>query len=404
MLGSMPSELSLRIADHELAARRQALLGRLERDDVAAAVLFGPTAILYLTGFSFIPTERPLAMVFTPDRVLALVPSLEREHVRATAHVDEVVTYDEYPGEVPPLTLLARALVHRLGVGGRALAVDSDGYPPRHGYRGPRLSELLPNRQVPCGTLVEDMRLVKSDQELALLRESSRWADATHRHLQDLVGAGANENEVSIQASLLGSQDMVAALGADFEPRGWVMLPATAGFRSQIGANAAFPHAINKNLVMREGDVLVTGASALVWGYRCELERTMFVGEPSSEQRRWFQLMLGAQETAFDSMRAGRRCADVDRAVHDYFEREGITEAWRHHVGHGLGMEVHEAPFLDIGDDRVLEPGMVLSVEPGIYVPGLGGFRHSDTVAITDDGIELMTRYPRDLVSLVCAV
>ena len=402
----MATELSLRISNDELAARRSALVERLHTEDVAAVVLFGPTAIFWLTGFSFIPTERPLAMVLTRDRVLALVPSLEREHIRAAADIDDVdvVSYDEYPGLEPPLKLLVRTLQEDVRTDGRTLAVDADGYPPRYGYRGPRLTELLPNRQVNCAALIEDLRLLKSSQELALLRESSRWADHTHRHMQELVRAGANENEVAVLASLRGSLDMVAGLGPEFDPKAWAMLPATAGFRSQIGANAAFPHAINRNLTMAGGDVLVTGASALVWGYRCELERTMFVGPPGPEQRRWFQLMLGAQETAFDAMKPGRRCADVDRAVRDYFDREGITETWRHHVGHGLGMEVHEAPFLDIGDERVMEPGMVFSVEPGIYVPGLGGFRHSDTVAITDDGIELMTRYPRDLNSLICAV
>jgi len=400
----MATELSLRISSDELAARRSAVLDRLQPEDAAAVVLFGPTAIFWLTGFSFIPTERPLAMVFDRDRVLALVPSLEREHVRAGAQIDQVVAYDEYPGEAPPLGLLARTLIVEVGVGGGTLAVDADGYPARYGYRGPSLTELLPNRQVNCAALIEDMRLIKSGQELALLRESSRWADNTHRHLQELVGAGAGENQVAVQASLRGSQDMIRELGPEFDPKGSAMLPTTAGFRSQIGANAAFPHAINRNLVMGAGDVLVTGASALIWGYRCELERTMFVGEPGPEQRRWFQLMVGAQETAFEAMKPGRRCADVDRAVRDFFDREGITETWRHHVGHGLGMEVHEAPFLDIGDDRVMSPGMVFSVEPGIYVPGLGGFRHSDTVGITDDGIELMTQYPRDLESLICVM
>jgi Xaa-Pro dipeptidase len=396
------TELLLRIPESELADRRRALLERLAREGCAGAVLFGPTAILYLTGFSFIPTERPIGVAFTTDRLLALVPSLEREHVRATSGIQELVEYEEYPGTEPPLAQLARAIRDQLGLGRDPIGTDADGYPSRYGYRGPRLSELLPNRQVSCGEMVEDMRLRKSEQELALLRESSRWADATHRHLQQLVEDGRNENEVSIQASLRGSQEMVQALGPSFDPHAGVMLPATAGFRSQIGANAAFPHAINRNLVMRHGDVLVTGATSLVWGYRSELERTMFLGQPTAEQRRWFELMLGAQDTALEAMRPGRRCADVDREVRDYFERHGIRQAWRHHVGHGLGMEVHEAPFLDIGDNRVLEPGMVLSVEPGAYVPGLGGFRHSDTVAITADGIELMTRYPRDLASLIC--
>jgi Xaa-Pro aminopeptidase len=399
---TMATELSLRISNEELAARRLALLERLAPDGVSTAVVFGPTAILYLTGFSFIPTERPIAFAFTRDRLAALVPSLEQEHIRSAIAVDELVIYREYPGDRPPLALLAAALSERLGLRDGTLAVDADGYPPRYGYRGPRLSELLANRQVNCANAIEEMRLVKSEQELALLRESSRWADVTHRHLQELVRAGANENEVAIEASLRGSRAMVEGLGPEFEPRGWVMLPTTAGFRSQIGTNAAFPHAINRNLVMREGDVLVTGASALIWGYRCELERTMFVGQPSPEHKRWFQLMLGAQETAFEAMKPGRRCADVDRAVHHYFAREGIADTWRHHVGHGLGMEVHEAPFLDVGDDRAIEPGMVFSVEPGVYVPGLGGYRHSDTVAVTDSGIELMTRYPRSLDELIC--
>jgi Xaa-Pro aminopeptidase len=341
-------------------------------------------------------------MVVAPDHVAALVPSLEREHVEAAAHVDLVASYDEYPGTEPPMAVLVRLLTDDLGIGDAALGVDADGYPARYGYRGPRLSELLTNRLVQCGALIEDIRFRKSPQELALLRESSRWADNTHRHLQELVRDGANETDVGVQASLLGTRDMLRALGPDYDPKGWVTLPTSCGFRSQIGANSAFPHAINRNLDMHRGDVLVTGASAYVWGYRCELERTMFVGPPGDEQRRLFQLMVGAQDAAFAAVRPGSRCSDVDRAVRAFFEAEGIQEHWRHHVGHGLGMEVHEGPFLDIGDDRVLEPGMVFSVEPGIYVPGLGGFRHSDTVAVTEDGMELMTRYPRDADSLVC--
>jgi Xaa-Pro dipeptidase len=400
----MAIETGLRISPEELAARRRALGEQLAAEDAGATVLFGPTAVFYLTGFSFIPTERPIGIVISGERVVALVPSLEREHVRAQGGITDVVHYDEYPGTEPPMRRLARLLTDELGLGERALAVDADGYPSIYGYRGPRLSELLPNRIVKVGTRIEDARFVKSERELELLRVSSRWADNTHRHLQELVRDGVNEVDVSVQASLLGSKDMLAGLGPDFDPKGWVSQPTTAGFRSQIGVNSAFPHAITRNMTMHRGDVLVTGASAYVWGYKCELERTMFVGPPSDEQRRLFELMVGAQDTAFEAIKPGNRCADVDRAVRDYFDRHGIQQYWRHHVGHGLGMEIHEGPFLDIGDDRPIVAGMVFSVEPGIYVPGLGGFRHSDTVAVVEDGIELMTHYPRDLESMICAV
>lgn len=393
---------TLRIDLEELAARRRRLFTDLAGDGVGAILLFGPTSILYLTGFFFIPTERPLGVVLTPDRVVAVVPRLELEHAQETApDLDDVIAYEDYPGAEHPMRVLARALAALPGVKRTTLGVDSDGYPARYGYRGPALSELLPNRQVRVGDLVERHRLVKSPRELHLLEVSSRFADIAHRHLQDLSRDGANEVAVSAEASQRGARDMIAALGPGFDPKSGGT-PVSTGFRGQIGPNSALPHAVNLNLVLRRGDVLVTGASSSVWGYHCELERTMFVGEPSPEQRRWFGLMLGAQDLALETIRPGHTCADVDRAVRTYCAEQGVMEAWRHHVGHGLGMEIHEAPFLDVGDDRVLEPGMVLSVEPGLYVPGLGGFRHSDTVVVTERGSELTTRYPRTLDALIC--
>ena len=126
----------------------------------------------------------------------------------------------------------------------------------------------------------------------------------------------------------------------------------------------------------------------------------MVVGEASEEVRSTFDHMLALQETAFEAMRPGARCADVDRAVRAYFEKHDLMPNWKHHSGHAIGLRYHEAPFLDSGDPTVLQPGMVFTVEPGLYVPNLGGFRHSDTVLITDGGIEIMTYYPRDLASL----
>jgi Xaa-Pro aminopeptidase len=150
--------------------------------------------------------------------------------------------------------------------------------------------------------------------------------------------------------------------------------------------------------------VLVTGAAAPVWGYLSELERTMVLGEPTAEQVRFFAHMTAAQEVAFDAIRPGARCADVDRAVRAYYEEHDLMTYWRHHTGHAIGLRYHEGPFLDTGDATPIEPGMVFTVEPGIYVPGLGGFRHSDTVLVTEAGIEQLTYYPRDLEALTIPV
>jgi Xaa-Pro aminopeptidase len=116
--------------------------------------------------------------------------------------------------------------------------------------------------------------------------------------------------------------------------------------------------------------------------------------------RRHFDHMRTAQQVAFTALRPGVTCADVDRAVLGYFEDHGILGTWSQHTGHAIGLRNHEAPFLDLGDETVVEPGMVFTIEPGVYVAALGGFRHSDTVVVRADGIEILTDYPSDLESL----
>lgn len=194
---------------------------------------------------------------------------------------------------------------------------------------------------------------------------------------------------------------MVDTLGPEYRSMRFGSFPAHADYRGQIGAQSAIPHSITTNAILNGGDVLVTGAASEVGGYLSELERTMILGTPTEEQRRFFDLMLGAQELAFESIRPGVRCSDVDCVVSDYYQQHDIVKHWRHHTGHGIGYGMHEAPFLDVGDDTTIEPGMVLTIEPGIYVPGFAGFRHSDTILVTDTGIEILTSYPRDLDSLV---
>jgi Xaa-Pro aminopeptidase len=147
--------------------------------------------------------------------------------------------------------------------------------------------------------------------------------------------------------------------------------------------------------------VLVSETGAPVWGYHAELERTMVIGEPTGRMRWLFDHMLAARKAAFDAIVPGATSADVDGAVNAYFEKHGLTSYWRQHVGHGTGLRVHETPFIDVGNPAPLQPGMVFTVEPGLYDPEVGGFRHSDTVAVTEDGYELLTDYPDDLESLV---
>jgi Xaa-Pro dipeptidase len=385
----------------ERAERAAALFRRLPAD-VDAVVLFDDQFVQYLTAFVFAPTERPIAAIVTRDGARMLfVPRLEREHAAAVGDADEVVDYPEYPGETHPIDLLTAWLRER-GLARRRVGIDHDGYPPVMGYAPRPLSAFVD--VVSVSAAVDAQMAIKSEAEVELIRESARWGAVAHRLLHDGTKVGLTEHEVVGAACAEASRQMREAMGPGYRQRNRWISGALAIYRGQIGPESAFPHALAADLRFAAGDTLVTGAGADVWGYLSELERTMFLGTPNAEQRRFFDHMLALQDLSFEAIRPGARGADVDTAHRAYVERHGLWDHWRHHVGHGLGQRIHEAPFLDIGDPTVLEPGMVLSVEPGLYVPGLGGFRHSDTVLVTDDGIEFLTEYPRDLESLTLPV
>jgi Xaa-Pro aminopeptidase len=389
----------VKITEEEFAARRGALAEQLDRRGLAGAVLFDPHHVLYYSGFAFVPTERPIAFALAADgRGGMLVPRLEVEHAQTYSAVQEVAHYDEYPGDRPPLEAL-RELLAALGVGG-PLGADLDGYPWVLGYRGPSLGELTGARPEPIAAFVEDQMAIKSPAEIELIRESAKWANLAHTLLQRYTRPGATETEVSLRASNEATLAMLDAIGPIYRAQSPWDSGASAGYRGQIGRNASIPHSLAGNVVFQVGDVLVTGASAPVWGYNSELERTMVIGPATDAQKRLFEHMVALQDLAIEAIRPGVRCADVDTVVRTYHEQHGLWDNWRHHVGHAIGLRYHEGPFLDRGDQTLIAPGMVFTVEPGLYDPALGGFRHSDTVAVTVSGVEWLTYYPRHLESL----
>ena len=380
---------------------RTARLALYARDEgLEGVVLFDPTYVLYYVGFAFVPTERPMAFAVNADGEGGmLVPRLEREHAEANALVNRVADYPEFPGETHPSEAL-RTLLAELGLRDR-FGADHDGYPWILGYRGASLTELLGVTPLKVTAFVEDQLAIKSGAEIELIRESAKWGNLAHTLLQRYTRPGLTEVEVSQRATNEATLAMLDAIGPIYRAQNPFFEGASAGYRGQIGRNAAIPHALTANITFRAGDVLVTGASAPVWGYLSELERTMVLGEPVAEQRVMFDHMVALQDIAFEAIKPGARCSDVDRAVRAYYDEHGLWDYWKHHVGHCIGLRYHEGPFLDIGDDTEIKPGMVFTVEPGLYATGLGGFRHSDTVAVTETGIEFLTYYPRDLESLI---
>lgn len=393
-------ETSIAISADEHRSRCDALLERVGDLDLSGVVLFDPYYVLYYAGFAFVPTERPMAFVLSASGERALVvPRLEVEHAEAKATFDLVEHYLEYPGEPRAESALERTF-SAMRLEGR-IGADQDGYPWILGYRGPTLSDLSGATVVRVADRIEEQMAIKSETEVALIRESVRWGNLAHTLLQRYTRPGVTETEASQRASSEATFAMLDAIGPIYRAQSFLESGAGAGYRGQIGRNSAIPHALAGNIVFQVGDVLVTGASAPVWGYLSELERTMVIGEPNADQVRMFGHMKALQEIAFDAIRPGAPCSDVDKAVRSYFAHHDLFVYWRHHTGHAIGLRYHEGPFLDTGDHTEIRPGMVFTVEPGLYAPELGGFRHSDTVLVTNEGIEILTYYPRDLESLI---
>ena len=391
--------MTVGIEPAELAARRERLLDHVRRRDASGYVLFEPAYIQYFTSFWFLSNERPIvyAQNVAGDDVV-FVPEFEVKRTRAETSFERIESYPEYPGEEHPMLLLAGVLAD-LGLS-KSIAVDSDGYPGILGYRGPALSAVTGAEVMSLADEIERMIMRKSEAEITLIRESGRWCARAHRLLQEYSRPGATEAEASLRASHEATLAFLESVGDGYAGQLASADGVQAGYRGQIGRRSSWAHAIAHNIRFEPGDVLVTETSAPVCGYNAELERALIVGPPTDEMRRLFDHAVAAQQVAFAALRPGVTCADVDGAVMRYFEEHDLLSNWRQHTGHAIGLRNHEAPFLDLGDTTTIEPGMVFTIEPGTYDPEIGGFRHSDTVVVTPDGIDILTSYPIDIESL----
>jgi Xaa-Pro dipeptidase len=388
----------LAISSAEYRMRREAVAAGLDAAGLDAMCVFYPARVAYLTGFHHIPTERPIALVLgSKANAVLIVPAVEKEHAESSTSLERIDVYFEYPGAQHPMERVSTILTE-IDAKPRRTGADHDGYIPYWGYRGPRLSDLIGQAPFDAEQIVESLRQVKSADEIACIQLSCDWAARAHHRMQSSITTGKTEMECYAPAGIETLREMLHEMPG-WRPRGFRGNGLTSMFVA--GSSTAMPHGFVKGHGIQKGDVLVSGASADIDGYGSELERTMIVGEPTAEQARAFDAMLALQSRAIEVMAPGVTAGEVELATVRLAQELGVADKLRHHVGHSIGLEGHEAPFLDRGDEAVLEAGMVFTVEPGVYVQDLGGFRHSDTVVITDSGCRVMTDYPRELTDLV---
>ncbi|WP_411503929.1 M24 family metallopeptidase [Brevibacillus centrosporus] len=363
----------------------------MNKHQLTAIVLSSPTSQHYVSGYKAITYSRPLFYVLSQKESAFIVPGLEEEHARHVARVDRVIVYYEHPeqahqGTNPVTSLLSylQASVPggKLGVEFNAVSIKVEKALIEAGWELVDVSDDL------LGA-----RVVKDAEELDLLRSAGKMVSLAVRASLEAVAPGVTELEIDQQGHRAALEEVsrlypntIAAVNA-MTPSGVV--------------RTVMPHVYSNTRRLEKGDILIHTHHVVLNGYIAECERTCFSWEASDSQKEAFSVMLAAQQAAFATIKAGVPMCDVDLAARAVIQNAGFGDYAIHRTGHSMGLDIHEPPFFRFDEKALLQEGMVFTVEPGFYVPGLGGFRHSDTVIITKDGYELVTNVASDLESMI---
>jgi Xaa-Pro aminopeptidase len=234
--------------------------------------------------------------------------------------------------------------------------------------------------------IVETVREVKDQAEVAKIRAAARIADLAFDYITSFIKPGMTEKEIALELDYFMLRNGAERVSFD-------TIVAS-------GKNSAVPHATPSNKKIEPGDFVKLDFGAVVEGYHSDMTRTVVVGKANDRQKEIYFAVKEAQEKALSSVKAGLVCEDVDKVARDAVAEKGFGECFVHNLGHGAGLQIHEAPSLGKNCKTVLQPGMVVTVEPGVYVNGFGGVRIEDLVVVTESGCEILSKSTKELLEL----
>lgn len=238
----------------------------------------------------------------------------------------------------------------------------------------------------PASGLVERLRIIKDESELQIMQEAADLADSTFNHILKLIRPGVRETEIALEMEVYMRKH--GATSSSFDT-----IVAS-------GERSALPHGVASDRIIGNNEFVKLDFGAYYNGYCSDLTRTVVVGTPTAKHLEIYNIVLEAQLHALENIKPGMTGREADALTRDIITKYGYGDLFGHGTGHGLGMEIHEAPRLSKLSETILTPGMTVTVEPGIYVPGFGGVRIEDDIVITETGIKILTSSPKDLITL----
>lgn len=360
--------------DHE--KRIVALQRLMETESVDLALLFHRDNIRYFTGFRMNKVVSSILAVPRSGAPTYVVARLDMERAKRDCWISQLIAFPEdTPNLLSALDPLLPASAKQIGIERRTITLEQANFIGNRCASSARLVDVQP--------FIDRLRLVKSESEIERLRESARIASLVMNQIQSELRPGLIEAELAARAEYLLMKE--GAEGTSFET-----------FMTS-GSNAWLPQRITVRKPVRDGEMILFDMGGTYDGYCSDITRTLSTNGFSSDQRRLFNSVRRAYNCALDVVRPGVTADQVDAAARNLLRAEGYGEHFPHLTGHGIGLSAHEGPFIDEHVGTVLEQGMVFTVEPGAYVPGVGAARIEDMVLVTDTGFEMLTDAPRDM-------
>ncbi|GIO31809.1 MULTISPECIES: M24 family metallopeptidase [Paenibacillus] len=361
-----------------MSSRIEQLEQSMNEKGLDSLLVTDPKHVYYLTGFASDPHERFLGLLLVRgEEPTLIVPALDAEAANAASSVKNIVTHNDTDN---PYELLQRQFKRNIGT----LGIEKEQLTVA---RYEELSAAVSAKQyADIGPLLRSMRVNKSPEEIKRMKHAMDLIEEVLRQGLKSVKTGVTEIEIVAELEYLMKQ--LGAQGPSFD----TMVLS--------GPKTALPHGTPGDRKIQHGDLLMFDMGVYADGYASDITRTFAVGEVSPELKKIYNAVLEANLQGIQAIKPGVTLASVDKAARDAIEKAGYGPYFLHRLGHGLGMDVHEYPSVHGNNADLVQPGMVFTVEPGVYVAGLGGVRIEDDIFVTDNGVEVLTSYPKELIVL----
>ena len=364
------------LSDNFYNQTRKLLLNFIEEKGLEGYLVTNPANIFYFTGFFYVTNERPSGFYISKDNKSKLfIPLLEKENSENTV-VDNILIYEEFPGKINPYSFMAG------NINEKNIGTDINNI---------KIIDQIKNnfQKLDYQADIKNFRYQKLEEEINLISEAAKYADLTLEFLKDhadhMINNQTNERELVKFCTEEAKKEMLNNLSADFDET-----PCNVVATIHSGPRGAFPHGKSLSRIPKKNETLICGVGACVGGLYAESGVTFILGEPNHDQMNIINTMKEVNDEVISNLKEGIECEDINQIATRIYKDSGYFEFVRHRIGHGMGFEGHEAPWLSPGDKTVLKKNMIFSNEPGIYRPNIDGYRTiSSMIVETNNGRQI---------------